>query len=121
MKTTFKTDVIRTDSYEITIDEKEWNEQKLAEFSRYFHKVKSTKEIAAAISFSLMRKGAGQFLEGFGHIKTLKKDDTEMVQFIQNFRKVEEADYCSGIIVKVISVDEDIETEVEEKEVVHER
>lgn len=121
MKTTFKADVIRTDSYEITIDEKVWNEQKLAEFSRYFHKVKNTKEVAAAISFSLMRKGTGQFLEGFGFIKTLKKDDTEMVQFIQNFRKVEPEDYCNGVTVKVISVDADIETEVEEKEVIHER
>ena len=117
----FRVEAKRIDQYEIEIDPEFWNAEYLERWSEVFHKVNEVKEIAEDLSFSILRLGSGSFIEGFGYVKTLTSNGREVDQYRSSkgeYVRVQEEDYCPGIIVRII--DEDDEHEFDTKEVENE-
>ncbi|GAB3177538.1 hypothetical protein [Telluribacter humicola] len=112
---TFNVSVIRTDEYEIIIDETVWDEKALSDWSKSFWKADSVKDIAESLAYAIMRGGSGQgFIEGFGYVKILRFDGTIKTQFGEGYTAIEDSQYTAGISLKLISEDEDFSYDTRE-------
>jgi hypothetical protein len=108
----FITTAIRTDEYEIYIDENIWNDEALKTWGEVFHEVDSVEEIVKHLAFSLMRFGSGSFIEGFGYVKTFRKDGSQHKIFGAGFKEIPEDEYAKGISAKIIVEDDDYDFEL---------
>ncbi len=98
--------ITRTDEYEIEVDENVWNDAELADWSRVFYKVTSQRDIADDLAGRIMSQGHEGFIEGYGHVKVFYKSGNQAHPYHEG--------YCKGISVKLISEDENYESEVKE-------
>lgn len=111
----FKAEITRVDTFEIIIDQKIWCTTAIKEWSNIFIDVKNVKELAAHLSQLIARQGTTEFYEGFGRIKTTMKDGYPLTQFKKeenNWIPLTDEDYCNGIVVRIISEDDDCQVEI---------
>lgn len=109
---TFKTTAIRTDEYEIQIDENIWNAEALADYSKVFSPIDSIQELAEHLAFSLLRFGSDHgFIEGFGYVKMYRKNNSPIKHF-RSGGEVPETEYAKGISAKILSEDDDYDFEI---------
>jgi hypothetical protein len=99
---------IRTDNYDIEVDESIITAEYLEKWSSVFHKVETVEEYIEALAFLILRFGSGEFYEGFGKIRTYSSAGNEL-----NFLKQGKEEYSPGITIHLINEDEDHEFEVE--------
>lgn len=110
----FKINVIRTDEYEIEIDEKIWDEKAIQEWAKVFYEAESTEDIAKDLAGSIMKMGSDYgFMEGFGYVKTLRSDGSQKKHFGEGFKEIKKSEYTKGIVLKVLQEDEDYEYEIQ--------
>lgn len=110
----FKIEVIRTDEFEVEIDETVWDKEALKDWSSVFWTVESAEELAHSVAEAVSRNGSqSNFIEGFGNIKTLYRDGAEKTKYRkdENGEWVKDNDYANGITIRIISEDDDYETE----------
>lgn len=131
MNTEFKITATRTDEYTVIVDKEKLPKKFLAEYSQYFRRsAKTLNDALEDLGFILLRFGTGKHIEGFGYIRTLKKepvslavkgrthDWVEIPQWDGNIL-VGEKDYTPGIIIQIINEDDEIEVKVTEKTTTH--
>jgi hypothetical protein len=109
----FSVEAERTDVYEIEIDEKIWNKKELKAWSKSFFDIETLEELSVHISNQILRFGSNRFIEGFGFIKTHKKDRTLIPAYDGN-KLVREIDYAKGIRVRIVTEDDDYNFSVSE-------
>jgi len=103
--------ITRTDAYEVEVDENVWDEKELNGWSKVFWPIYDTKGVAENAAMAVMRNGAGSgFIEGFGVIKTFNWKGNEIGQS----SALKESGYSPGLSIKVISEDNEYETDIEE-------
>lgn len=104
----FKIVVTRNDEYEISIDPSVWSQDELKSWSNVFHDVETREELARSLGQTMARLGSDYgFFEGFGYVKQLRADGSERKQ------SVDSGKFSKGLLVKVISEDEEIEVDSE--------
>lgn len=112
----YKVQVIRTDEYEIEIDENVWNETELKDWSSIFWKVSSTEDVAKNFAIAFMRNEDRYFIEGYGYVKEYLKNGTlRSVPYHDekgNYMELPEEKYSKGISITAISQDDEYETEI---------
>jgi hypothetical protein len=114
----YKVEVVRTDEYEIEIDDAIYTNDTIEEWSQHFlatddesRQEDFVKHLAVAISMS----GTAQGLEGFGYVKQKHCSMIQSDYYTQTAvgrRKVTEEEYNPGLIVTINSYEDQIETEI---------
>ena len=110
----FNIKVIREDEYKIEVDPAVWDKKTRNEFESVFWPVPDLEDVAKSLAQAISQKEPGAFYEGFGHVLTFKKGK-ELGQFKRvngHTLKRSEGDYCRGIIVHVISHDDEYGVEL---------
>jgi hypothetical protein len=107
----FKATVTRTDEYHIEIDENVWDKEQLKEWGSAFSNVDSVQDLSEYLVLSIIREGHESFIEGFGYVKTFRKDGSQHKKFGIGFKEISEDDYTKGIKVTILSEDDDYEVE----------
>lgn len=111
---TFKIEVVKTDEFSVSVDPEVWNKDALEEFAKHFWELENTEEVAKSLAAAVSRLGLEQFYEGFGYIKTFFNDGSVRKQWYQDkngeFVIRKEEDYSDGLSITVISMDEDIDS-----------
>ena len=110
----YNVQAIRTDEYEIEIDENIWTAEALEKWSNVFCDCDDLEELAKHLSGMLLSLGYERFLEGFGYVYTENEDGMQLSQFCRddNGEIVKVTDFAKGIKVKVISMDDDYDYEI---------
>ena len=110
----FKVEVVRTDEFEIEIDETVWDEAALEDWSSVFWKVESVQELSQSIAEAISREGSDKlFIEGFGNMKVLYRDGSEKTKYKKEDGEwKKDTDYTKGITVRIITEDDDYETSI---------
>lgn len=113
----YTAEVTRVDTFEISVDKKIWDTKALKDWSNIFVPAETVKDLAAHLAQLVARQGTTEFYEGFGRVKTTLKNGYSLTQFKKNdageWVALEDKDYCSGIIIRVISEDNDCEVAIE--------
>jgi hypothetical protein len=113
----YKVEVVRTDEYEIEIDDAIYTDEFIEQWSEGFFTTDAdsrqedfVKHLANGISCG----DKGKFLEGFGFIKQRHVSMNAGNLFTQygNKSKVKEEDYSPGLIVTINTYADDYETEI---------
>ncbi len=105
MKRTFNIDVIRTDRYQITIDDSIVNESWIENFESFMWNLDEDhpyQDLAEHLAQLRARYGAHQFYEGFGYIPA----EGELVTLDEARARAD------GFSLKVLSEDEELEFEL---------
>lgn len=112
----YKVNAIRTDEYEIEIDENIWTEEALEAWNSVFGGCDNLEELAKHLSFSLLRFGYERFLEGFGYVYTVNKKGEKLSQYERDNdgNWIIVSDFANGIKVKIIREDDDYDFEIDE-------
>ena len=111
----FNVKVIRTDEYEIEIDENKFNEEALKSWSEVFSDVETQEDLAKKLAGAIMYFGSDYgFIEGFGYVKTVNENGNEVKHYEQGHGVVLDSEYSSGLSVKIIYENEDYDYESEE-------
>lgn len=113
--------VTRTDEYIVEIDETIYNEEWMKDFERYFHPLDGDmKEIAIDLATHQARFGSdvsGGFIEGYGYISRDGKLPFSFEDYDEKGKELPEdkkREAAPGLNIRIISEDDDIETDVEE-------
>lgn len=113
----FSITVIRTDEYEIEIDENIWTPEYINDWSKSFYPAEDAEDIAKHLAAAIMNEGSGNgFMEGFGVVKTLYNNGNEKRQWETITKPIAAEDYTKGVSVKIITENDDYEYEIEQKE-----
>jgi len=105
----FKIEVIRTDFYEVEVDENIWTKEELKKWSNVFYPAENQKELAENLANSIMRLGSDYgFIEGFGYVKTFRCDGSQRKHF-EGLKEVPDDKYANGISIKIINENDDYE------------
>lgn len=112
----YKVNAIRTDEYEIEIDENIWTEEALEAWNRVFGGCDDLEDLIRYLSFSLLRFGYERFLEGFGYVYTINKKGEKLSQYERDDdgNWIIVSDFANGIKVKIITEDDDHDFEIDE-------
>ena len=112
----YNVQAIRTDEYEIEIDENVWTDEKLKAWSEVFSDCEDTEDLAEHLSSLLLGLGYERFLEGFGYVYTENQFGEKLSQYHydNNGKLVKVTDFAEGIKVKIITMDDDYDYEVDE-------
>lgn len=115
----YKVEVIRTDEYEIEIDDSIWTDEQIEQWSLMFYKTNDdsrqedfVKHLAEAITTNGLRYG----MEGFGFVKQKYKNDKEddfLIQHNNLGERIREENFTPGILVNIISYNDGYDTEIE--------
>ena len=106
---TLEIEVTRTDEYKILIDPEVWTKESIKDWASTFVPAESTEDIAKHLATSLLNLGVNHgFYEGFGYVKLFYPDATMMKQY-KGKELIKDEDYCKGISVYMISVDDEYE------------
>ena len=110
-----KLEVTRIDEYEVEIDEKIWDSKTLKEWTETFWDVENIQELGKALATAVMRYGVGKFMEGFGNVKQIRPDGSEIAQYKRNENnELEKIDkYTKGLLVIIHSEDENYYVELD--------
>lgn len=112
----FNVTVVRTDEYEIDIDESVWTKEEIKDWGNIFWGGSSLRDVASSLGEAWMKQGAGYFKEGFGYVREL--DSNGLPKSIPykdengNYGELPEEKYSKGLTIKPISEDEDYEVSV---------
>jgi hypothetical protein len=115
----FTVEVIRTDEYEIEIDETLYNEAWQEEFGKFMWPLDGLKDIARDIAWHQMRNGNDRFLEGYGNITRDGSLPFDFRDFDENGDLKPEdqrANPAPGLNINVITEDDEYEFNIEEVE-----
>ena len=117
----FRVEVVRTDEYEIEIDDSVYTDEFIEQWSESFQDTEEDsrqQDFVKHLAGSITCTGKKEFLEGFGFIKqrfhSMDTDDF-LTQYSKGFTKVTEEEYSPGIKVEIINYDEDYEIEIFDK------
>lgn len=128
MKTQFNTKVVRSDEYQIIVDESKLPKDFLKQYARYFNPITSINDLVEHIGLLLMRFGTGKYIDGIGYLHTQTKqligtgargkiyDWVDETQWNEN-QMITEQDYCAGITVRVVCENDTIEVEVKSEKI----
>lgn len=115
----YKVEVIRTDEYEIEIDDSIWTDEQIEQWSLMFYETNDdsrqedfVKHLSEAITTNGLRDG----MEGFGFVKQKYKNDEEddfLIQHNNLGERIREENFTPGILVNIISYNDGYETEIE--------
>jgi len=112
----FIIEVIKTDEFIVNIDPIIWDEKARKDWSETFWKLNNNEDLAKSLAESVSRQGLENFYEGFGYIKTFYNDGSERKQWYKdkegNLKFRTEEDYTNGISITVLSMDDDIESNI---------
>nr|WP_315245107.1 hypothetical protein [uncultured Flavobacterium sp.] len=118
----YKVEVVRTDEYEIKIDDSIYTDEFIEQWSESFYQTEEgsrQEDFVKHLSESITKRGELNFLEGFGFVKqkyhSMEEDDF-LVQYADNLKIVTEEEYAPGILVKIISHDVEYESEIFQNE-----
>ena len=104
----FTVTIIRTDEYEVHIDETVWTPEELKSWSKVFFDAPTPKEFAEYLAGAVMREGSGQgFMEGFGNVKQLNSNGDLKRQSGKDWKPLTEDEYTKGLLVRIVSEDSD--------------
>lgn len=112
----FNIKVTREDEFNISICPKIWDAEALKIWSKVFHEVDTTEELAVILSHNISKNGYDGFHEGFGYLAVKLKDGYQLTQFKTvngDFRKCEPGDYCKGVEVEILTYNDDYDFETE--------
>ena len=105
----YQVTVIRTDVFNVEIDDNVFNEEWAKKFSSYMYDVDiadPAREAAKNIAIQTSRQGKHEFIEGFGIIPV--KDSLYSKSLKERGEKI-----AKGVTIEPIIFDEDFETEIE--------
>lgn len=112
----FNVTVVRTDEYEIEIDENVWTKEEIKEWGNTFWGGSSLRDVASALGTAWMKQGADYFKEGFGYVRELDSNGSpKHIPYKDekgNYGNLPEEKYAKGLSIKPISEDENYEVEV---------
>lgn len=112
----YNINVIRTDEYEIEIDENIWTAEALESWNSAFGGCDDLKALAQHLSLMLLRFGYERFLEGFGYVYVVNENGVKLSQYERDDKgewKIV-TDFAPGIKVRIIQEDDDYDCEIEE-------
>lgn len=109
----FKVTVVRTDEYEIEVDENIWTECEIKEWGNTFWGGSSLRDVASALGIAWMKEGRAFFKEGFGYVRELDSNgNPNSIPYKDesgNYSNMPDEKYAKGLSIKPISEDEDYE------------
>ncbi|NRT11508.1 hypothetical protein [Flavobacterium sp. 14A] len=114
----FTVEVVRTDEYEITIDDSIYTEDYLEQWSESFFETEEgnrQEDFAKHIALGISLAGKAQSLEGFGFVKQAFKpvDENDIEpQYGYNRKQITEQEYTPGIQVKILEYNDGHEVEI---------
>lgn len=114
----YKVEVVRTDEYEIEIDDAIYTDEFIEQWSESFYPTDEDsrqENFVEHLASAITRSGTAKGLEGFGSIKQklhCMEDGYLLTQYSSAYKKVPEEQYSPGIIVNIIGYDDDYETEI---------
>ncbi len=95
-----KTTLQREYVYEIEVDESIITEEFLKDWSNTFQDVETVEDFIEVLAIRLTTQ-AGEFMEGFGHVKTFFANGAEMLQTGDEWERIEGDAYTEGITVHI--------------------
>lgn len=112
----FKVTVVRTDEYEIDIDESVWTKEEIKEWGKIFWGGTSLRDVASALGEAWMKQGAGFFKEGFGYVRELDSKGSPKKIPVKNekgeFDFLPDEKFAKGLTLRPINEDESYEVDV---------
>jgi hypothetical protein len=114
----YKIEVTRVDEYEIEIDDAIYTDEVIEQWSEGFYETNEDtrqEDFVKHLANGLTSGGIKEAMEGFGFVKQKfhkMPADELLTQYSSGFKKVTDVDYSPGLLVNVISYDDDYETEV---------
>lgn len=112
----FNVTVVREDEYKIEVDPKYWYEKTREEFASVFWPLPELESVAKSLARSITALGIGCYYEGFGYVQTFRSSGDEYRQTKSvngKIVKCEQGDYIKGIVVHVVSHDDEYEIQIE--------
>lgn len=110
----FKIEVIKTDEFLVQVDPEIWNEEARENWSKSFWDLENNEDVAKSLAEAVSRKGLDEFYEGFGYVKIYFSDGSPRKQWYNdkegNLKVRTEEDYTNGISITVLSIDDEVET-----------
>jgi hypothetical protein len=114
-------EVVRTDEYEIEIDDSIWTDNAIGDWSEYFFETEEDnrqEEFVKHLAESITSQGIGESIEGFGYVKQkphLSKTDDFPEQCSPDGKIIVQDQYTLGLSVSIISYDKDLKSEIFKK------
>lgn len=112
----FNVTVVRTDEYEIEIDESVWTKDAIEDWGNIFWGGSSVEDVASSLGEAWMKQGAGYFKEGFGFVIELdsngNKKNIPCKNEKGNYGFLPEEKFAKGLTIKPLSEDFDYEVSV---------
>lgn len=93
-----------------------WTNEVLKNWSSFFVDCDDLEDLAKHLSSMLLRYGCEKFLEGFGYVYTENDNGVQFSQYEYNEKGelVKVSEFAKGIKVKVVSMDDDYDYEINE-------
>lgn len=114
----YKVEVTRVDEYEITIDDSIYTDEVIEQWSESFFETEEDERLEDFVKHlakGITCAGKAEPLEGFGFVKQKfhsMEDGDLLDQCKAEMKKVTEEDYSPGLLVNIISFDDEYETEI---------
>jgi hypothetical protein len=112
----FNVTVVRSDEYEIEIDESVWTKEEIKEWGNTFYGGSSLRDVASSLGEAWMKQGSGYFKEGFGYVRELDGNgNPKTIPFKDdegNYCNLPDEKYTKGLTIRPITEDENYEVEV---------
>jgi len=114
----YRVEVVRTDEYEIEIDDAIYTDEFIEQWSESFQDTDEesrTEDFVKHLAGSITCNGKAQGLEGFGYIKQSIHScdgELELSQYSSGLKRIPEEEFSPGIKVEIINYDEDYEIEI---------
>lgn len=109
----YRVEVVRTDEYEIEIDDAIYTDEVIEQWSEHFYDTDEDsrqEDFAKHLASSITSGGKANWLEGFGFIKQRHHSmvhTDHYTQFSPGPKKVTEEQYSPGVVVSIINYDDD--------------
>ncbi|MEO8532832.1 MAG: hypothetical protein ABI441_03745 [Flavobacterium sp.] len=114
----YKVEVTRVDEYEIEIDDAIYTDDVIEQWSEiFFNTDEDTRQedFAKHLASGITSAGIKEVLEGFGYVKQKHHNTSDgdiLPQYTSQLKKVTEEEYSPGILVNIISHNDDYTTEI---------
>lgn len=110
----YNINVIRTDEYEIEIDETVWTPKEIEDWA-YNHSysiplLETTADLAEHLALEISNVGYYGLVDGFGYLKVFYASGRPVIQ--ASYREIKESEYAKGISVKLIAFEDRFQTEI---------
>lgn len=111
----YNVEVVRTDEYEIEVDETIWTQEAIDLWSETFFEAENVDDLVKYLSEALSQKEEPGYMEGFGFVKQKyagNEDSPFVIQTRNEKYIVQDHEYTNGLVVNIISKKDQIESEV---------